>query len=120
MTLRRRLAAALSLLTGVVVVYFALTAPRFNLAAQILVGVGIVLLVDALICFRGFTAGFYGSAAMSLLVILSEARTGDLLSTEPFTLVLLSTITLVFDLIALTARTKLTEQGNPMNLPVFG
>ncbi|MDG7015720.1 MAG: hypothetical protein JRM89_06970 [Nitrososphaerota archaeon] len=64
-----------------------------------MVGGALSAMVAAIVLYNW--AGLYGGVAWAALVILSL-------------------LSLIFDLLALRPREQLKEQANPLNLPVFG
>jgi hypothetical protein len=78
-----------------------------------------LLIVVSLACFVGPRQLFYGSAALALLIGVSIV----LSSTDPFDSIValgLAAVAFVLALLAARHEGRVSEQANPMNLPVFG
>jgi uncharacterized membrane protein len=84
--------------------------------------IGVVLILDALACLVEFRGAFVVGGALSAVVAVVTLYNwaGHYGGEAWATLVVLSILSLIFDLIALRPREQLNEQANPMNLPVFG
>jgi hypothetical protein len=83
---------------------------------------GLVLVVDGFVCLYGLRRGFYLGVALSAvsagLVLFEWAGRNPGLVAVGF--VLVSLLAVIGDLVAIWKKSGLPEQGNPMNLPVFG
>ena len=84
--------------------------------------VGVILVLDSLVCFIGFRRAFMVGGALSAMVaaIVLYNWAGLYGGVAWAALVILSLLSLIFDLLALRPREQLKEQANPLNLPVFG
>lgn len=84
--------------------------------------VGVILVLDSLVCFLGlrsaFMLGGVCSAAMSSITLYNWAGASG--GEVWVALVVLSLLSIVLDLLALRPKSSLREQANPMNLPIFG
>ncbi len=84
---------------------------------------GILLAFDSAICLVGPRKAFYGVTAVSLLIavllVMVEAVRG---ANGPFfwTTLALTMSATVLSFLAARTKTAMSEQSNPMNLPVFG
>ena len=83
---------------------------------------GLALLVDGFVCLYGLRRGFYVGVPLSAvsagLVLFEWAGQNPGLVAVGF--VLVSLVAVIGDLIAIWKKSGLPEEGNPMNLPVFG
>lgn len=136
-----RIAGVSTILEAAWVLYLEATAvPRsspgtaltgFNLPplfAQAIIALAFVLLADGLIGLWGarfaFTAGAVLSAALLLMVGFrywvesgyqyQSASAGDIVA------VVLAAVGAIANVMAMRTKSRLSEQANPMNLPVFG
>lgn len=80
---------------------------------------GIVLTVDSLFCLVGPRRIFYASAVLALLVAASAVLYSSLNTIVILTLGL-AVVVAVSAVMAARRQTRMSEQSNPMNLPVFG
>jgi hypothetical protein len=94
--------------------------------AHIVLVLGVILLVDSLVCFLAFSRAFYVSALLSgvvlFLVLVSVAAGWHLWASypsAPFSIVL-GIVTIVLDVVAARRKTYVSEENHPLNLPVFG
>jgi hypothetical protein len=91
---------------------------------SILLGaLGILLLFDSALSLVGPRRAFYGETIVSglialVLVSVEAFRTVD--ASFLLAALVLSVATVVLSLLAARTRAGLSEQSNPMNLPVFG
>ncbi|MDG6949716.1 MAG: hypothetical protein JRM77_07715 [Nitrososphaerota archaeon] len=132
MALAPRASAAFNFLTGMWVAIAgwgfgpSLLCPRSGCPIPALQGavpvLGVILVLDALVCYIGFRSAFMVGGALSAIVAaIALYNWAGHYGGEAWTsLVVLSLMSLVFDLLALRPREQLKEQANPMNLPVFG
>jgi hypothetical protein len=87
----------------------------------ILLALGIVLLIDSLVCFTGVLEAFYASAVLALVVVLGILSWGAHPESIGFIgSILLAAITIVMDAAGARRKTSFTEEDHPLNLPVFG
>jgi hypothetical protein len=95
-------------------------------ADHIVLVLGVVLLVDSLVCFLAFSRAFYVSAIVSvlilLLVLVSVAPPSQIWANHPTipATLLLGIATAVLDVVAARRKTYVSEENHPLNLPVFG
>ncbi len=82
----------------------------------------VLLIADAGLEFRGswlaFPAGVVLSAGGLMLMVLGSNSSYSI--TNSYVGAALGVLTIVLVAVALRRRAKMPEQGNPMNLPVFG
>jgi hypothetical protein len=81
---------------------------------------GALLVLVSLISIVGPRKVFYGSAAISVAIAILVAITTPVTETTALISLALGASTLVLSLVAARRETKVSEQSNPMNLPVFG
>lgn len=119
MTLLKRAASGLALLDSLLVIYvfYALGTGALSLALTV---IGALLLVDSGLCFYGLGAAFYGVTILSLLIIVASFLGGETFAGLPGLVLGLSAVTVVVSAVAARSESTMAEQGNPMNLPVFG
>ena len=84
------------------------------------VGIAALLLLNSVVCMLGPSKLFYASAGLAILLAGSVFLQSALSDTTVLTALGLATLTAVLSLVAATRRTEVSEQANPMNLPVFG
>jgi hypothetical protein len=120
MNVQRRIAAAAALVDAIATMYVS----YFVLASSVLVTglllLGVVLLIDAVVCVYGARFAFYGSLVISFLVIVVDSVVGSPQSGPQLLVLSLSLLTILTSIIALRSQSGISEQANPMNLPVFG
>ena len=114
-------ASVLALVTGVLGSYASYTSAAPGGTPQVLTAFGAILIVFSLGCFYGANIAFAGSAIVSgLMLVFSALGWGDGLSTVQWAALALAAINIPLSLLAFKSSTGLSEQANPMNLPVFG
>ncbi|MDA4124339.1 MAG: hypothetical protein OK438_02630 [Thaumarchaeota archaeon] len=87
----------------------------------ILGALGILLIFDSAISYVGPRRAFYGETGVSVLIaVLLVSITGEASATYFWLTLTLALLAAVLSLVAAIPRSALTEQSNPMNLPVFG
>jgi hypothetical protein len=83
--------------------------------------IGIFLVLVSVVAFIGLAAAFYAEIALStilaVLLALSSTRDSPAFLWTALALVLVAA---VLSIVSVRSRGRLTEQSNPMNLPVFG
>jgi hypothetical protein len=141
----RTVAAALSLVNGIWIIavgafwHQLLSLPLVGLGCvgscslfgvdYIVLVLGVILLVDSLVCFLAFSRAFYVSAALSALVLLLVLFSvwGSISSMQvwvnypaiPVSIVL-GIVTIALDIAAANRKTYVSDEHHPLNLPVFG
>jgi hypothetical protein len=81
----------------------------------------VLVILVSLATFVGPAAIFYGSAAMCFLMDLIELLNYSSIGAgNVFVTLSVVTLSLGLGLVAARNRTSVSEQANPMNLPVFG
>jgi len=130
--LLRRLSAVITLVTSVWAILAVgsglslLTLPTGNLAGgstldAVILIFGAILLGDGLACFVGVRRAFQVAAADAAALLVSFFLSPNALGvTTSLVAIALSLVTLVLGAAASKSSGKLSEQTNPMNLPVFG
>ncbi len=103
-----------------------LTLPTGNLVggstlAVVILIFGVILFGDSLACFVGVTRAFQVASADAAALLVSFFLSPNALGvTTSLVAIALSLVTLAFGVAASRSPGKLSEQTNPMNLPVFG
>src|SRR5712692_1048218 len=128
----RRIAAFITLITSIWVILAVgsglslLTLPTGNpvggstLAAVILI-FGAILFGDSLACFVGVRRAFQVAAADAAALLVSFFLSPNALGVATsLVAIALSLATVVLGVAASRSPARLSEQTNPMNLPVFG
>jgi len=84
------------------------------------VGLALLLILNSLVCLVGPSIVFYGSATLS--VLLGASMTLNSSFGNPVVLLAFALVaaTFLLSLVAARRKTAISEQSNPMNLPVFG
>jgi hypothetical protein len=83
--------------------------------------VGAILALDALVSFVGVRASFLLGAALSVAVLgIVAVQWGTYSTMDSAAAVALSLLALAADAVASRPAKGMSEQTNPMNLPVFG
>jgi hypothetical protein len=83
--------------------------------------IGILLLLDAIVCFTNRWFAFPFAALLSLGAIIFAILTWNALGINYAGVMLaLGSAALVLDALATSSRMKIPEESNPLNLPVFG
>ena len=87
---------------------------------DLLLWVGAFLFVDSLLCIYGVHYAFPVAMVLAALLAADSPLTlsGSLI--PEVALAVLSLVALVINLVAFRSTSQLSEQANPMNLPVFG
>ena len=86
-----------------------------------LIALGVVLLLDSIACYVGWTEAMYASAAVSLLIVLDIAIEGVQLASLAFAgSLLLGVVAIAVDILAARRKLFIPEEDHPLNLPVFG
>jgi len=82
----------------------------------------LVLIADAGLEFRGMLLAFPAGIALSLgaLLLMVLGSNSSYSVADSYVGVVLAVLTIVMNVVSLRRRGRLPEQGNPMNLPVFG
>lgn len=115
-------ASALGLVAGAVVLFAGILYPDMLLAGWSLGAAELIAVVLVLVSLASFLTPrlvFYAEAGVSavLAVLLLSQGTGSALN---WTAVILNMATTVVALVTARSKRGMAEQGNPMNLPVFG
>jgi hypothetical protein len=125
----KKAAAAVSLLDGAWTVVaggywrqvFGATSRMHSSDNIILLALGIVLVIDSLVCFRGVLEAFYASVVLAIVAALGILSWGVSLGSAGFAVTaLLAVLTVILDALGARRKTSFTEEDHPLNLPVFG
>ncbi len=116
-------AAGLGILTGLLTVaaWFLGATPYSSLWGTIALTLAVILVLDSLVALVAPKRVFYASALLSVLLGGSVwlGSGSDATIVTLLTLVLTG-VTFVLSVLAARFEPKVSEQSNPMNLPVFG
>jgi hypothetical protein len=83
--------------------------------------VGAILALDALVSFAGIRVSFIvGSVLSTVVLAIIAIQWGAYSDTYALGAVVLALLAVVADVVASRPARALSEQSNPMNLPVFG
>ena len=116
-------AGAVSLLDAILGIYVSFTgtfSSAYGGLPILLFWVSIVLLVASLPCIYGVHYAFPVAALLSTILAVDSpiVLSGSLL--EEVGVTVLSLVAIGMDILAFRSASTLSEQANPMNLPVFG
>ena len=117
------IAGVLALADSVLGLYFAYTEPFSSTYAALtgyLFWLSVVLLLVSLLCIYGVHYAFLAAAVLAVAVALDAPFALTYRFGPQWVLVALSLVVLVASVVAFRKRSSLSEQVNPMNLPVFG
>ncbi len=123
MNVLRVTAGAVSLVDSVIALYLseAMTFSGTSLISQsVMLWAGGFLLVDSLLCIYGVHYAFPVGAVLSAALAAGAFLTGWGLSMQEVLPLGLSLVAVALNVLAFRSTSKLSEQANPMNLPVFG
>jgi hypothetical protein len=121
MNRRKSAAGGFALLTGVVETYagFASSAPE--IVRLFVASLGFVLAVDSLACLYGVNIAFVASTFVSVVFGVSAWVGWGGASTDlQLAAMAMAAVNAVFSVYGYRTSTTISEQANPMNLPVFG
>ena len=98
--------------------------PAANFSPELqgaLIAVGAVLAVDSLVSLRGVRMSFVLGAILSIVILAIVAvQWGAYVTTDSLAVAVLSTASILVDVVASRPAKGLSEQASPLNLPVFG
>jgi len=86
----------------------------------VLLWAGAFLLVDSLLCIYGVYYAFPVAAALGAALAADSILVFSGFTLQELALLALSLVVLVLNVLAFRSNSQLSEQANPMNLPVFG
>jgi len=81
---------------------------------------GVLLLIVSLLCVYGVHYAFPVAAILSAVLAAVAPLLLSPSSSQEVALVALSLLSLVVSIVAFRSKSMISEQANPMNLPVFG
>lgn len=115
-------AGVLALADSALGMYFATIPLTGNVVIfqSLLLWVGAFLFVDSLLCIYGVYYAFPVAVALSAILAADSPLTMSGSLIQESALVVLSLLALAFNVLAFRSKSVLSEQANPMNLPVFG
>ncbi len=131
MNYKKRLAASLNFLGGAVALILGLgilpdsgcpaSGCSSALVQTVFVILGILLVIDGLVCFVGFRLAFPAGGLLSVLVagVVLFEWAGQV---APFheALAIIALLALIADLLVMRSKSKLPAGSHPMDMPVFG
>ncbi len=121
MNTTRAAASIMALASGAVVAYAGAASGLSQDGNLLITALGGLLVIDSLACFFGWRLAFAVSAAVSVLILATASiGWGSALSELRLGAVVLDLANVAASLLAFRSSTRLPEQANPMNLPVFG
>ena len=83
--------------------------------------IGVLLLIDSVICFTGRWLAFPLGALLSLLTVpFAVLQCSTLGPAYSSIAIILGILALVLNVMAILARARIPEESHPLNLPVFG
>ena len=117
------LAAAAGALTGILVMgaWIGGQSPLHGSWATMTIVAAVVLILDSLVAYLGPKSAFYVSALLSALLVGSDwsGSTSETVVTSLVTTAA-ACVTIFLAIAAARYEPEVSEQSNPMNLPVFG
>ena len=116
-------AGVLALADSILGLYLSFTEPFFSDSAALtgyLFWLSAVLLFVSLLCIYGVHYALLASLVLAAAVALDAPFALTSRSGPQWILVALSVVVLAVSLVAFRVKSRISEQANPMNLPVFG
>jgi hypothetical protein len=83
-------------------------------------GLGGLLTLTSVVCLFGPSVLYYASAALSVFLEASMSLNSNFSDWVVDVAAVLAAVAFVLAVLAARSRTDVSEQSNPMNLPVFG
>ena len=117
MNTRRVAAGTLALVDGAFGVYAGYTLPT---PLSILLWLSALLLANSFLCLYGLRIAHLSAAVLSIVLPGAATLAPAGFDVLQFVLLVLSLASMSTNVVAFRASTGLSEQANPMNLPVFG
>jgi membrane protein implicated in regulation of membrane protease activity len=122
MNVRRLTAGVLALADSLLGIFLGYVSPPSSVSGALITTLfwsSIVLLVVSLLCLYGVHYAFLAAAVLSAALAIEAPLTQPSMALEAG-LFAFSIISMVANILAFRAVSQLSEQVNPMNLPVFG
>ncbi|MDV3243834.1 MAG: hypothetical protein LYZ66_01510 [Nitrososphaerales archaeon] len=113
-------ASTVALLSGLLTAYAGYSSSAPEGSGFAITGLGVLLAADSLACFYGIRYAFGVGAVLAAVFAVFASVAWSALSAVQIATILLSLVTVISSVLAFRASSKMPEQGNPMNLPVFG
>lgn len=114
-------ASSVAFVSGAVAAYAGYVSKSPQYGQVLIAALGILLIVDSLVCFLGWKFAFAGSAAVSALVAVACVLCWSAVFSDLHGLtVAVALVSAALSILAFRSTSSISEQGNPMNLPVFG
>jgi membrane protein implicated in regulation of membrane protease activity len=116
MSMRRLAAGILAVADAALGAYLGYSFPS---PGRVLLWISVLLLVVSLLCLYGVHFAFLGGAVLSIL-LPGLATLTKIPTALQLAFLVLSLLAMAMNILAYRSTTHLSEQANPMNLPVFG
>jgi hypothetical protein len=125
-------ASAVGMLTGAWVVggsfadgigkacYYGVPCPSGGMANIYVVALSVLLFLNSLVTLIGPRIAFYASAVLSVFLGISMVPNSSFNNPVVLVAIVLVAMTFALSVVGARKRTQISEQSNPMNLPVFG
>ena len=121
MKLIKLLASVATISAGILGASVGYVSPAPEGDQMLIMAFGVVLILDSLACLYGANIAFAGSAVVSGLFVFSAwVGWGGGYSGFEWAALAVALVNIVMSVIAYRSSSTLSEQANPMNLPVFG
>ena len=113
-------ASALVLASGLLAAYSSYALGTAEGGRLVTLALGGLLAVDSVTCFLGLRQAFAAGAALCFATVLAEWALGVSAAHWQLGVIVLSAAGAVVSVLAFMSPSRMPEQANPMNLPVFG
>ncbi len=113
-------ASALVLASGLLAAYSGYALVTAQGGHLVMLALGGLLAVDSAACFLGLRPAFAAGAALCFATVLAEWTLGGGASYWQLGVIVLSAAGAIASVLAFRSPSRMPEQANPMNLPVFG
>jgi hypothetical protein len=120
MNVQRVTAWVLALADSVLGLYVAYAFQASGISGMLLYGLGVVLLVSSLLSLYGVRYAFLLAAVFSVALPADSISALPSMTTPQLAVLALSIASMAANILAFRTGSHLSEQANPMNLPVFG
>ena len=120
MNVRRLAAGILSVAASILGLYLGLGSATSGLSADLLIGLSAILLVDSLVCLYGVRYAFLIAAVLAVALPADAILALPSMIAPQLSVLVLSVLCVAASIVTFRTKSQMSEQGNPMNLPVFG
>lgn len=114
------IASSLVLLSGLLTAYAGYALAAAHALQLTTLALGVLLMADSVACFLGLRPAFAAGAVLCVATVLVEGVIGGGVSYWQLGVIALSAAGAVASVLAFRSPSRIPEQANPMNLPVFG